>query len=190
MSDLLSLIATGESQSLDIKAAFDKATIESMVAFAHARGGKVRVGVSNADKIIGTSVGKHTLNEWLGKIKSATSAGEIVDLYMQSLQPSWGAYEAMGYTVNKLSTAKIERFIRLVNQHGRFTLQEGDTIGALPKLNGIKNGRFKTPSTIIDDRQFSDTLFEVFEQSMKFIVSHIAVAFEFDGSVQRKVRLP
>ena len=41
---------------------------------------------------------------------------------------------------------------------------------------------------IIDDRQFTDTLFEVVEQSMKFIVSHISVAFEFDGSIQRKER--
>lgn len=258
MPDLLSLIATGESLSLEFKASFDKAAIESLVAFANARGGKVLVGVSDAGKIIGTTVGKETLNEWLGQIKSATSPalipeiilrdidgkqiveidiqefpvkpvstkgryykrvassnhplspGEIADLYMQSLQLSWDAYEAVGYTVDQLSTAKIERFIRLVNQHGRFTLEEGDAMGALQKLNYIKNGqptwaavllfaqeplrhnihigRFKTPSTIIDDRQFTDTLFEVVEQSMKFIVSHIAVAFEFDGSVQRKER--
>ena len=96
------------------------------------------------------------------------------------------------------------------HQHGRFTLEEGDAMGALQKLNYLKNGqptwaaillfaqeslrhniligRFKTPSTIIDDRQFTDTLFEVVEQAMKFIISHIAVAFEFDGSVQRKER--
>ncbi len=49
-------------------------------------------------------------------------------------------------------------------------------------------GRFKTPSMIIDDRQFTDTLFEVVEQAMTFIVSHISVAFEFDGSIQRKER--
>jgi ATP-dependent DNA helicase RecG len=41
---------------------------------------------------------------------------------------------------------------------------------------------------IIDDRQFTDTLFEVVDQSMKFIISHISVAFEFDGSIQRKER--
>lgn len=49
-------------------------------------------------------------------------------------------------------------------------------------------GRFKTPSMIIDDRQFTDTLFEVVEQAMTFIISHISVAFEFDGSIQRKER--
>ena len=204
------------------------------------------------------TLGKETLNEWLGQIKSATSpalipeinahsidgktiveieireftvkpvhtrgryykriassnhalnTGEIADLYMQSLQLSWDAYEARGYTVNHLSEVKIQRFIRLVNQHGRFALDETDPHAALEKLNYLRNGhptwaalllfaqepmrhnvhigRFKTPDMIIDDRQFTDTLFEMVEQAMKFIVSHISVAFEFDGSIQRKER--
>ena len=57
-----------------------------------------------------------------------------------------------------------------------------------PIRHHVHIGRFKTPDMIIDDRQFTDTLFEVVEQSMKFIVSHISVAFEFDGSIQRKER--
>ncbi len=59
---------------------------------------------------------------------------------------------------------------------------------AEPLRHHIHIGRFKTPSTIIDDRQFTDTLFEVVEQAMTFIVSHISVAFQFDGSIQRKER--
>jgi ATP-dependent DNA helicase RecG len=130
--------------------------------------------------------------------------------YLQSLQLSWDSYEARGYTADQLDPAKIQRFIRLVNQHGRFALDEADPLAALQKLNYLKNGqptwaavllfakepirhnvhigRFKTPDMIIDDRQFTDTLFEVVDQSMKFIVSYISVAFEFDGSIQRKER--
>ena len=52
----------------------------------------------------------------------------------------------------------------------------------------IHIGRLKTPSIIIDDRQFTDTLFKAVDQAMKFIVSYISVAFEFDGSLQRKER--
>jgi ATP-dependent DNA helicase RecG len=218
----------------------------------------VLVGVSDAGLVLGTTVGKETLNEWLGQIKSATSPSlipdisayteqgktvvaicigefpvkpvntrghcfkrvassnhqltldEIADLYMQSLQLSWDAYEAQGYTTAQLDPTKIQRFIRLVNQHGRFALDEADSLGALQKLSYLKSGhptwaavllfatdpirhnvhigRFKTPDMIIDDRQFTDTLFEVVDQSMKFIVSHISVAFEFDGSIQRKER--
>lgn len=252
------LLRTGESQTLEFKASFDKTAIISLVAFANAQGGRVLIGVSDAGKVQGVTLGKETLNEWLGQIKSATSPSlvpelvahringkvvvsiqvaefpvkpvstrgryykriassnhalalnEIADLYMQSLQVSWDAYEAPGYTIAQLSKAKIQRFIRLVNQHGRFALDESDPYAALQKLSYLKNGqptwaamllfaaqplrhhihigRFKTPSTIIDDRQFTDTLFEVVEQAMTFIVSHISVAFEFDGSIQRKER--
>ena len=135
--------------------------------------------------------------------------GEISDLYLQSLQLSWDAYEAGQHTLDDLSLPKIQRFISQVNESGRFAL-EGEDLVALEKLNYIINGhptwaalllfakqpirhhnhigRFKTPSMIIDDRQFTDTLFEVVDQAMKFIISHISVAFEFDGSIQRKER--
>ena len=253
-----SLLGQGESQVLEFKASFDRAAIESLVAFANAQGGRVLVGMSDTGKPLGVTLGKETLNEWLGQIKSATSpslipdiiahdiddktiveidirefpvkpvstrgryfkriassnhalsSGEIADLYMQSLQLSWDAYEARNAAVDDLSGAKIQRFIRLVSQHGRFALDESNPLAALQKLgyltkgkptwaavllfaenplrHNVHIGRFKTPSTIIDDRQFTDTLFEVVEQAMKFIVSHIAVAFEFDGSIQRKER--
>ena len=251
------LLLAGESQTLEFKSSFDKATIESLVAFANAQGGTILVGVSDAGVVLGVTPGKETLNEWLGQIKSATSPalipdietyneqgktivvirmgefpvkpvstrgryykrvassnhqlalGEIADLYMQSLQLSWDAHQAGIHTLDALSLPKIKRFISQVNDNGRFALESTD-FAALEKLNYIINGhptwaamllfakepirhhihigRFKTPSMIIDDRQFTDTLFEVVEQSMKFIISYISVAFEFDGSIQRKER--
>lgn len=258
LSALQTLIAAGESQTVEFKTSFDKASIESLVAFANSQGGTVLIGVTDAGAVNGITLGKETLNEWLGQIKSSTSpalipdiaahaeqgktvvvirmsefpvkpvntkgryfkrvassnhqlsSGEIADLYVQSLQLSWDAYEARGYTIDQLSVAKIQRFLRLVNQHGRFAVDESEPHAALQKLHYLKNGqptwaalllfadepirhnvhigRFKTPDMIIDDRQFTDTLFEVVEQSMKFIVSYISVAFEFDGSIQHKER--
>ncbi|UUZ68385.1 putative DNA binding domain-containing protein [Polaromonas sp. P2-4] len=257
-AELLKHIAAGESQTLEFKASFDKASIASLVAFANTQGGTVLVGVTDAAVVQGVTLGKETLNEWLGQIKSATSPSlipdlaahslngktvvsiqvaefpvkpvstrgryykriassnhalalnEIADLYLQSLQISWDAHAAPQASLADLSPAKIERFIQRVNASGRFALEAGTPLAALEKLNYIVNGRptwaamllfaaqplrhhihigrFKTPSMIIDDRQFTDTLFEVVEQSMTFIVSHISVAFEFDGSIQRKER--
>lgn len=255
---LLDLIAAGESQTQEFKASFDKACIESLVAFANTQGGTVLVGVTDAGRVQGVTLGKETLNEWLGQIKSATSPSlipdlialstdgktvvsihvaefpvkpvstrgryykrvassnhalspnEIADLYLQSLQISWDAHPAPQASLVNLSPAKIERFIRSVNDSGRFALDADTPLAALEKLNYIVNGhptwaamllfaevplrhhihigRFKTPSTIIDDRQFTDTLFEAADQAMKFIVSHISVAFEFDGGIQRRER--
>jgi len=216
------LVLQGESQTLEFKTSFDRASIETLVAFANTEGGTLLIGVSDAGSVSGITLGKEILNEWLGQIKSATNPalipdtaahteqgktvvairmgefpvkpvntrgryykrvassnhqlvlGEISDLYLQSLQLSWDAYEAQGYTTAQLDPAKIQRFIRLVNQHGRFALDEADALGALQKLNYLKNGhptwaavllfatdpirhnvhigRFKTPDMIIDDR--------------------------------------
>ncbi|WP_429884715.1 RNA-binding domain-containing protein [Geoalkalibacter halelectricus] len=251
------LLTHGETATLEFKASFDREAIETVVAFANARGGTILVGVANNGSIRGVTVGKETLNDWLGQIKSATSPmvipdieavalegktviaisvgeypvkpvntrgkyfkrvssanhqlslSEITDLYMQSLQLSWDAHEAPKAGLDDLSLAKIESFIDKVNQSGRFMLDQSPLL-ALEKLKFIVNnqptwgalllfaehplrhhihiGRFKTPSMIIDDRQITDTLFEAVEQAMKFIVSHISVAFSFDGSLQRKER--
>lgn len=252
------LIAAGESQTLEFKSSFDRVTIETLVAFASAHGGTVLVGIGDAGAVKGITLGKETLNEWLGQIKASTSPSiipdlpahqfngktivaidvgefpvkpvntrgryykrvassnhalgpaEIADLYMQSLQLSWDAYPAHRAIIADLSTAKIERFIQQVSASARFQFDAATPQAALEKLNYLANGqptwaamllfaetplrhhihigRFKTPDMIIDDRQITDTLFEAVEQAMKLLVSHIQVAFEFDGSIQRKER--
>ncbi|MGH8759909.1 MAG: AlbA family DNA-binding domain-containing protein, partial [Burkholderiales bacterium] len=79
-----SLLA-GESQTREFKTSFDKATVESLVAFANAQGGTVLIGVSDAGEVRGTTLGKETLNEWLGQIKSATSPSLIPDLQVEKV---------------------------------------------------------------------------------------------------------
>ena len=53
LAALQTLIAAGESQTLEFKTSFDKASIESLVAFANSQGGTVLIGVT--DVIPGTS---------------------------------------------------------------------------------------------------------------------------------------
>lgn len=112
----------------------------------------------------------------------------------------------MWVTLNDLETTKIERFVNQVNESGRFQLHK-DWKMALEKLRILKEGkpthtaillfgkdpppynihigRFKTPSMIIDDRMIRATLFEAVEECMKYIISHLKVAFEFTGEIQR-----
>jgi ATP-dependent DNA helicase RecG len=128
---------------------------------------------------------------------------------LQSRQLSWDAYEAPHCSLDDLDVTKIETFIAKVNDCGRFALDITPLL-ALQKLKYIINDhptgaamllianhplrhhihidRFKTPVTIIDDRQITDTLFEAVEQAMRMIISHISVSFEFDGGLQRKER--
>lgn len=134
------------------------------------------------------------------------SVTEIANMHLHSLQLSWDAYENVGVTLNDLETTKIERFVNQVNESGRFQLHK-DWQMSLEKLRILKEGkpthsaillfgkepppynihigRFETPSMIIDDKMIRATLFEAVEECMKYIISHLKVAFEFTGEIQR-----
>jgi len=73
------LIESGESQFVEFKVSFEKEAIETLVAFANAQGGTVLVGVADDGSVKGVTLGKETLNSWLGQIKSASSPSIIPD---------------------------------------------------------------------------------------------------------------
>ena len=131
---------------------------------------------------------------------------EITNMNLQSLQLSWDSYLENDTCLTDLDTKKIEKFFQRVEAKGRFELK-GTTKEKLQKLNLVKDtkvsnaanllfakelttytihlGRFKTPSMIIDDKVIKATLFEAVEESMGFIISHLKVAFEFTGEIER-----
>ena len=135
---------------------------------------------------------------------------EITDLNIQSLQLSWDAYPADNATIKELDTKKISKFISKVNSIGRFKL-EGTQTENLTKLrliskNKISNaaillfsktntqynvhlGRFKTNSHIIDDKMLQGSLFEAVEETMKYLVSQIKVAFEITGKTTQRTEI-
>ncbi len=135
------------------------------------------------------------------------SLTEIANLHLQSLQLSWDSYMDVNSTLNDLNRDKIKMFLQRVTEGGRFQIV-GEWQTVLGKLGYLKDGRpthaamllfgrddppyalhigrFKTASTIIDDRMIRGTLFHVVEESMKFILSHLKVAFEITGEIERR----
>lgn len=77
---ILEMIQQGESPTVEFKTTFDRETIETLVAFANTLGGTVLVGVADDGAVRGVTVGKETLNDWLGQVKSATSPSIIPDI--------------------------------------------------------------------------------------------------------------
>ena len=84
-SPIMQRIAAGESQTLEFKTSFDKACIDTLVAFANTQGGTVLVGINDAGQVKGLTLGKESLNEWLVHIKAATSPSIIPDLVAHPL---------------------------------------------------------------------------------------------------------
>lgn len=134
------------------------------------------------------------------------SASEVSDCYMQSMQYSWDSYLYAGATLEDLDPQRIRKFISRINEKGRINL-DGSDIEILRKLKLIKDnnptnaaillfakdplmydihaGRLKTPDMILDDRIIRNTLFEAVDETMRYIISHLKVAYEISDQTVR-----
>ncbi len=118
------LLKTGESQTVEFKASFGRETIESLVAFANVQGGTVLVGVADDSSILGVTIGKETLNGWLGQIKSATSPAIIPDIEAVQVDYKWVvAIHINEYPVKPVNT-KGKYFKRVANSNHQLSLSE------------------------------------------------------------------
>ena len=70
---LHNLISQGESETLEFKASFTKAVIETLVAFSNTHGGQVLIGVDDDGYIKGVSITEETVQKWINEIKQSTS---------------------------------------------------------------------------------------------------------------------
>jgi ATP-dependent DNA helicase RecG len=138
------------------------------------------------------------------------NTSEIAEVYMRSMQYSWDAYYSNEYTVKDLDLDKVQRFIDRVNTAKRFNLT-GTPTECLEKLKYISGdkvtnaavllfakegsvynvhlGRFKTPSMIIDDKMLRLTLFDAVEETQKYLISQMKVAFEITGVTTQRTEI-
>ena len=139
------------------------------------------------------------------------STVEIANMNLLSLQLSWDSYPAYGKTLDDLDTEAIKKFIEKVNSNGRLALRGRNWQENLQKLNLLKSGqptnaafllfgkenigynvhvgRFKTPYMIIDDRLMNCNLFEAVEETMRFLISQIKVAYEITGITTQRTQI-
>src|SRR6202012_4502527 len=110
----------------------------------------------------------------------------------------------------ELNTDKITLFIKKVNSGGRFSLPETPyeamLLLKLIKRDAVTNaamilfsnnnlfynvhvGRFKSPSLIIDERMINGNLFDVIEETSRFINGHLKVAFEITGITTQRTEI-
>ena len=147
----------------------------------------------------------------IGNSNHLLSASEIANMSMLSLQVSWDSFPAVGKTLDDLDTNSVERFIEKVSSNGRLNLSGKTWVDKLQKLRLINGniptnaayllfgkdnigynvhiGRFKTPSMIIDDRMMNGNLFETVEETMRFLISHIKVAYEITGKTTQRTEI-
>lgn len=66
------LITAGESETIEFKKSFNDEALETIGAFANARGGTIIVGVKDSGEICGFQVGKKTIEDMANQIQDAT----------------------------------------------------------------------------------------------------------------------
>ncbi|GHT86691.1 hypothetical protein FACS18947_6710 [Bacteroidia bacterium] len=70
-----------ETQHIEFKPNFNEDVIETLVAFANAKGGKVLVGVDNSGKPIKNfTIGAESVQNWINEIKTKTQPSIIPDV--------------------------------------------------------------------------------------------------------------
>jgi ATP-dependent DNA helicase RecG len=74
------LIKSGEGQNLEFKSSFNNELIETLVAFANTKGGRVIVGINQDNEISGISINPESVQNWVNEIKHKTSPSIIPDV--------------------------------------------------------------------------------------------------------------
>jgi ATP-dependent DNA helicase RecG len=80
MDQLQTWLSEGESETVEFKTSFGQDTIETLAAYANTKGGVVLLGVSDTAKIVGVTLSKESINQWINEIKSKTLPHLVPDI--------------------------------------------------------------------------------------------------------------
>lgn len=69
-----------ENDQLKFKTSFQKEAIESLVAFANPKDGRVLLGINYQDQAVGVTLGAKTLKDWKNQIKNSIYPKIIPDI--------------------------------------------------------------------------------------------------------------
>lgn len=151
----------------------------------------------------------------VGKTNQRMSHEEIMQKFMASASKSWDMAIEPESSLKDLDLKKVSHYIELVQRVGRLPVPANTTnLDFLYKLELIKEndvptraaillfgckpdhyfgsaflkvGRFKTPTMILDDREFHDTLIEQLDGVIGWFRERLETKFVISGKPQRDV---
>ncbi|MDR0505654.1 MAG: putative DNA binding domain-containing protein [Dysgonamonadaceae bacterium] len=130
---------TKETQHVEYKSSFNEDVIETLVAFANTRGGKVYVGVDDKGKPVKNfTIGKESLQNWANEVKNKTQSQIIPDVYTEIIDnQEIAVFEIQEYPIKPVST-RGRYYRRIANSNHLLSLDE------------IANEHLKTKNTSWD----------------------------------------
>ena len=124
MNIINALIAKGESKTLEFKSNFNAETIETLVAFANAKGGQVVIGINNKNEIIGVNINPESVQNWINEVKSKTQPSLYPDAEIFSDNEKKIVVLSLSeYPIKPVST-RGKYFLRISNSNHLLTISE------------------------------------------------------------------
>ncbi|MDO5523866.1 MAG: ATP-binding protein [Bacteroidia bacterium] len=124
MNKISALIAKGESKTLEFKSNFNTETIETLVAFANAKGGQVVIGINNKNEIIGVNINPESVQNWINEVKNKTQPSLYADAEIfTDNNKKIVVLSVSEYPIKPVST-KGKYFLRISNSNHLLTISE------------------------------------------------------------------
>ena len=151
-----------ENQTEEFKPSFNEDVIETLVAFANAKGGKVYIGVSDKGKLQGITIGKETIQNWINEVKTKTTPYII---------PDWDILTIENKTIVVLYTPEYP--IKPVSTRGKYFKRIGNSNHLLSVME-VTNMHLQTVNSSWDyyprpGKTLNDISLEKVEKVMKTI---------------------
>lgn len=253
VSDIDTLVQSGESEALEFKAQWTEAILETAAAFANARGGTLLIGVDDDGNIVGIDLNEAALRTFSNqlvdslRIQPSLEMHTIGDKQILAIEvassPTPVAYkgkyykrvgnttreispEALGrlfiekwgitwdsvtgdYSVDEIDFDTVRQFVRLSEPRLPYVTEDEPIESLLRKLDllvegkltrgaillfgkepqrhflmaQIHMGRFKTGTTIVDDKLIRGNLFRQLGQVMQLFQQYLQVRYEIPGEM-------
>ena len=153
-------IKQGEGQVIEFKTSFQKEVIETIVAFANAKGGKVFVGVSDSGEILGIQLGKESLQSWVNQVKQNTSPSVVPDMNIVEIENK------------KIVLIDVKEYpIKPISYKNRYLIRRANSNHVM-SMEEIANEYLKTKNSSWD--HYADTTHNFNDISLKKVGSFIS----------------
>jgi ATP-dependent DNA helicase RecG len=163
------LFQQGENQTIEFKTSFNEDVIETLCAFANAKGGTVFVGIDDNSKVAGVTLGKETVQNWINEIKCKTEPFLLADATVIDIEQR---------QIVALSIAEYP--VKPISMKGRCYRRKGNS-NHLLSISEVVNLHLQTLNTSWD--AYSDLNHTESELSMEKILSAMEIIRKNDITI-------
>ena len=122
--EIAHIISQGENEKVEFKELFNTQVIETIIAFANTKGGRIFIGVNDDNKILGLKHDNETIQNWYNQIKQSTQPSVFPDIELIEIENKLIAQIKVDEFPVKPISVKGKYFKRVKNSNHQMSLSE------------------------------------------------------------------